>query len=164
MIAEGDTAPQFELPGTDGSEIRTYDLADHLERGAAVLVFYPFDFSPVCREELCDLRDAEWFTISETVDVFGVSTDSAYAHRAFAQELDLSFPLLSDADGSVNEAYGVQYDSWEDHDGVAKRATFVLDSSLTVRYAWHADDARERSALMEIRDALGEVVSLPGER
>jgi len=162
MLLEGDTAPAFDLPGTDGDEIRTYALADHLGDGAVLLAFYPFDFSPVCREELCSLRDAEWFTVSGAVDVLGISTDSAYAHRAFVQELGLSFPLLSDADGSVSDAYGVRYDSWEDHPGVARRAMFVVDEAGTVQYDWAAGDATERPPMEAVRDALADVEAQRG--
>jgi len=101
MLQVGDGAPGFELPGTDGSDIETYRLSDYARDGAVVLAFYPFDFSPVCTREPCEFRDPEWFTVEPGVDVFGISTDSAYAHRAFVERHDLTFRLPSDANGTV---------------------------------------------------------------
>lgn len=141
MISPGETAPAFQLPGADESTLSTYELESFTGTGATVLVFYPFDFSPVCTSELCQFRDAEWLTLTPDVDVLGISTDSAYAHRRFIADNDLSFPLLSDSSGDVIEAYGVKYDEWEGHRDVSKRAVFVLDSDRVVRYRWATDDA-----------------------
>ncbi|PGF13827.1 hypothetical protein CP556_22225 [Natrinema sp. CBA1119] len=77
MLELGETAPSFTLPGTDGETIDEYSLKEYTNEGAAVLAFYPFDFSPICTEELCDFRDVEWLTFTEGVNLFGISTDSA---------------------------------------------------------------------------------------
>ncbi|PSQ17639.1 hypothetical protein BRD00_06760 [Halobacteriales archaeon QS_8_69_26] len=140
MIQVGDTAPAFDLPGTDGDEVERYRLSDFTESGAAVVLFYPFDFSPVCTEELCNFRDSEMLTFTADLDVVAISADSVYAHRKFVRENDLPIPLLSDHDGRVSEAYGVLYDELEGHPTVSKRAVFVVDSEEAVRYAWVADE------------------------
>lgn len=150
MLEEGDVAPAFCGPGTGGETIRPYELTEFTGEGVAVLVFYPFDFSPVCTTELCEFRDAEFLTFTEGVDVVGISSDSAYAHRQFVQANDLPFPLVSDSDGSISAAYDVQYDEWEHHPGVAKRAVYVVDSSRTIRYGWSSEDAYENPDLTEI--------------
>lgn len=150
MIAQGDTAPDFSIPGTEGEDIQTYRLAEYTETGAVVLVFYPFDFSPVCTEELCSFRDAEFLTFTEEVTVFGVSLDSCYAHKRFIQEYNFSFPLLSDTKGRVTEEYGLAYDELEDHEGVPKRALVTVDESQTVRYTWKTEDAYEQPTLDEL--------------
>lgn len=154
MISTGTTAPDFEIPGTEGSEIQPYRLSDYTERGAVVLVFYPFDFSPVCTEEFCEFRDAEWLTVTENVDVFGISRDSCYAHQRFIQENDLPFPLLSDTEGSVIADYGVRYEEWEHHRGVPKRALVTIDDSQTVRYAWKTEGAYEAPSLSELHQTV----------
>jgi peroxiredoxin len=105
-----------------------------------VLLFYPFDFSPVCTEELCTFRDSEWLGFNPNLDVFGVSTDSAFAHREVIHENDLPFPLLSDHDGTVSKQYDVLYDELENHKRVSKRAVFVIDDTATIRYAWEAEE------------------------
>lgn len=154
VIVEGETAPAFTVPGTEGEDIEKYRLSEFTERGAVVLVFYPFDFSPVCSEELCMFRDAEWLTFTEDVDVVGVSLDSCYAHKRFIEQYDLPFPLLSDTTGQVTEQYGLAYDEWEHHVGVPKRALVTVDDSRTVRYVWVTENAYENPSLDELHDTV----------
>lgn len=154
MLSQQEPAPDFTLPGTEGEQIEEYSLQNHTEEGAVVLVFYPFDFSPVCSEVLCNFRDAEFLTLTENIDVFGVSLDSCYAHQQFIQEYDLPFPLLSDTVGRVTEQYGLDYDEWENHEGVPKRALVTIDDTDTVRYTWKTDDAYESPTLDDLQDAL----------
>jgi peroxiredoxin len=161
MLDVGDPAPEFVLPGTDGDEIRPYRLDDHTDEGVVVLLFYPFDFSPVCTAELCEIRDLEWLLFTDGVDVFGVSTDSVYAHRAFIDAYDLPFPLLSDNSAAVSERYGVRYDEWEDHEQVSKRAFLVVDHTETVRYAWHTENAAEQFDIGVLQDATETVDAFP---
>jgi len=155
MVTEGARAPAFELPGmTDGS-FEKFSLTDAIDQDHAVLfLFYPFDFSPVCTNELCAIRDAEWFQFTPNLEVWAASGDSAYAHRAFAEEFGLNFPLLSDSHGSVATAYDVCYDEWENHESVPKRAVFLIDSSRTIRYAWSTDDALEKPDFFPVKEAL----------
>lgn len=154
MISESEEAPTFTIPGTEGNEIKKYSLSEYTENGAVVLVFYPFDFSPVCTEELCLFRDAEWLTFTEDVDVLGISLDSGYAHKRFIKEHNFTFPLLSDTKGRVTKQYGVAYDEWEHHVSVPKRALITVDDSLTVRYTWVTEDAYQNPNLDELHQAV----------
>ena len=154
MISDSETAPGFTLPGTDGDTIEKYSLANHIDQGAAVLVFYPFDFSPVCTDELCMFRDAEWLTFTENIDVLAISLDSCYAHKRFVNEYDLPFPLLSDTTGTVTEQYGLAYDEWEHHAGVPKRALITVDDTQTVQYTWVTEDAYENPSLEELHQTV----------
>jgi peroxiredoxin len=158
MVAEGDSAPTFTLPGIADDTFDTFSLGDATDQGRAVLLlFYPFDFSPVCTNELCAIRDAEWFQFTPQLDVWAASGDSAYAHRAFAEEYSLNFPLLSDSHGSVASAYDVCYDEWENHESIPKRAVFLIDSTRTVRYAWSTDDALKKPDFFPVKDALDQL-------
>jgi glutaredoxin-dependent peroxiredoxin len=74
-------------------------------------------------------------------DVLAVAVTATFAQQAFAAELGVDFPLLSDWDRTVCAAYGVRYDVWKGHRGLAKRSVFVIDRSGTVRYRWVTDDA-----------------------
>lgn len=161
MLQPDAPAPTFTLPGTDGDAIEQYSLQDFTASGPAILLFYPFDFSPVCTVELCGIRDAEWLQMADHVDVLGISTDSAYAHKAYINEYDLPFPLLSDNRGRVSEQYDVQYESLADHERVSKRSVFVVDTTQTVRYAWRADDASDAFELDVIREAAQRIDPLP---
>lgn len=151
----GTKAPGFTLPGTDGDRIASYSLDEYTTSGVAILLFYPFDFSPVCTTELCEFRDAEFFEFTANVDVFGISTDSVYAHREFINQYDLPFPLLSDNGGTVSDAYGLKYDEFEQHEAVSQRALVVVDDSREIVHTWTADDARAEfdiSVLDSVRD------------
>lgn len=163
MIEQGAAAPSVSLPGTEGEEIEDYDLGDYTDSGVVVLVFYPFDFSPVCVDELCDFRDSGLLTLTENVDVFGISTDSAYAHRAFSTELDLVFPLLSDSNGEAIEKYDVRYEELEGHTGVSKRAVVIVDASTTVRYVWVSDDAYDSPDIADVFEEVKTVLREQGE-
>lgn len=163
MIDPGTTAPPVVLPGTDGDEITEYDLAEYTDSGVAVLVFYPFDFSPVCSEVFCKFRDNEHLTLTKHVDVLGISTDSAYAHREFADQLDLAFPLLSDSDGAVIEAYDAMYEECEGHSEVAKRAVTIIDATNTVRHVWSSEDAYDSPDIETIFEEVKVVLREQGE-
>jgi peroxiredoxin len=156
MLTEGDTAPDFILPGTDGSEVRQYALFDLLERGPVVVSFYLFDFHPSCTDELCSIRDLEWFAFADATAV-AVSTDSAFSHRAFAREHGIDFPLLSDDTGTVADTYGVLSAGVADHGLVARRSVFVIDTDWTVRYAWVADAPDELPDWQPVKTALDEL-------
>ena len=69
---------------------------------------------------------------------FGVSRDSPWTHIAWAQALDLNFPLLSDWNGDAVEAFDVAHD-FNGLRGVAERSAFVVGSDCTVRGAWRYD-------------------------
>lgn len=148
----GDRAPSFTLPGTEGTEISQYSLSDHTNRGVAILLFYPFDFSPVCTTELCEFRDAEFLEFTDDVDVLAISTDSVYAHREFTNQHDLPFPLLSDNHGTVSAEYGLQYDEYEQHEAVTQRALVVVDDAQEVVYTWTSDDSSAEFDLSVLDD------------
>lgn len=154
MVTEGETAPDFELPGTLGDGFDAYRLTDYLDAGAVVLAFYPFDFSPVCTEALCRFNDSELLLFSDDVDVFGISLDSCYAHERFINEYEIHFPLLSDTIGRVTDAYGLAYDEWDGHEGVSKRALVTIDETQTVRYVWQTDDAYDQPSIDELQEAV----------
>jgi peroxiredoxin len=87
-------------------------------------------------------------------DVLAVAVTATFAQQAFAAQLGVDFPLLSDWDRTVCAAYGVQYDVWKGHAGLAKRSVFVLDRDGTVRYRWVTDDALVLPDLDEVVAAV----------
>lgn len=154
MIETGDRAPAFELPGVVEGELRSVALSAYAD-DVVVVAFYPADFSPACTEELCSLRDFELFDLRQDVSLLAVSTDTAYSHREFADRHGLGFPLLSDNDGTVAEAYGVVASEGPlGHRRLAKRSVFVLDRERIVRYAWSTDDPEVLPELPTIRTAI----------
>lgn len=102
----GQPAPDFDAPVSGpglapGSRLRLADLRDR----PVVLYFYPKDDTPGCTRQACALRDG-WQRLSKLAHVIGVSADSIASHEKFARKHELPFPLLSDADHAVADAYG----------------------------------------------------------
>lgn len=157
MTEVGDRAPEIDLPGTRGEEIREHHLREHTDHGPVVLAFYLFDFHPQCTEQVCSMRDLNWLDVRADTRVLAVSTDSVFSHRAFAAEHNLDYALLSDSDGAVSESYGVLYDELGGHKRVSKRAVFLIDEFQTVRYRWMADDPSEPPPWDEVTNALDEL-------
>ena len=72
-----------------------------------------------------------------------VAVTPTFAQMKFAETLGVDFPLLSDWEGSVADSYGVRYDIWKGHRGVAKRSLFVIRADGTIAYRWVSEDALE---------------------
>src|SRR5437762_8811239 len=119
--APGEGAPVFELAREDGSRFTERDLAG---RGA-VLVFYPFAFSPVCTDQLQLYEEALGELAEQGVRLYGVSCDSTWAQRAFKQKLGVSSEQLSDFEpkGAACAAFGVLHEG-----GFPQRALVAIDS------------------------------------
>lgn len=155
MLSPGTAPPTFSLPAAVDGEIESVSLADSLGEAVVVLAFYPADFSPACTEELCSLRDLALLGLQRDVQILGISTDTAFSHRAFAAEQGIDFPLLSDNDGSVAEAYGVRDEEGiAGHAGLTRRAVFVVDVAGRINYTWLAEDPGELPAPDRIRTAI----------
>src|SRR5882757_8945665 len=108
QLEVGDTAPAFSAVAIgDGYPVggKTVSLTDFAGKNV-VLYFYPKDDTPGCTKQACGLRDA-WGQLGEKAKIFGVSVDDAQSHRDFIEKFSLPFPLLSDHDKKIVEAYGV---------------------------------------------------------
>ena len=120
----GEQAPDFELPGTEG----TFRLSDH--RGErVVLLFYPGDFTPVCTQQFCSYRDrAEDFSALGATAV-GISAQDVASHERFIAENSLTVPLLADTEQVVAKAYSVDSPKWS-----TDRSVIIIDEQGIVRY------------------------------
>lgn len=102
MLTIGNTAPDFSLEDQTGKTHRLQDL-----KGKHTLIyFYPKDDTPGCTAQACSLRDNLEDLKELGVEVFGVSGDSVESHKKFAEKYNLPFPVLSDPDKGMIEAYG----------------------------------------------------------
>ena len=101
MLQKGDKAPYFEGPDQDGNIIRLSDFTGR----RLVLYFYPKDSTPGCTAEACDLRDNYERFLSQGYAVVGVSKDSAASHQKFIAKYGLPFPLISDPETAILQAY-----------------------------------------------------------
>lgn len=125
QVAISQPAPDFSLPDQQG---QLHNLADYRGRWV-VLYFYPKDDTPGCTAEACNMRDHAADFAAHKVVVLGVSADNQASHHKFATKFNLNFPLLSDPDKSVIQAYGV----WVEKSMFGKkylgidRQTFLID-------------------------------------
>src|SRR5262249_47964156 len=99
----GDKAPDFTLPTDGGGSISLKELKGK----TVVLYFYPRDDTPGCTAEACAFRDSLPDFSKVEAEVVGISRDSVASHDKFKKKFKLPFPLASDEDGNVTEAYGV---------------------------------------------------------
>jgi peroxiredoxin Q/BCP len=134
MLRAGDRAPDFNLTTGDGDSIHLADLKGK----PVVLYFYPRDNTPGCTIEACSFRDLSPEFEKRGAIVYGVSTDSVQSHTKFTQKYGLNFPLLSDPDHAVTEAY----DSWgpkkfmgREFLGV-RRNTFLIGKDGKIARVW----------------------------
>ena len=142
----GDAAPDFTLPAADGSTVRLSDL-----RGQHVVVyFYPRAGTPGCTTEACDFRDNLASLNGSGYTVLGISPDTPEQLRTFVAAEALTFPLLSDPEHAVLEAYG----AWGEKTMYGKKVTGVIRSTIVVD-----PDGKVELAKYNVR-ATGHVASL----
>ncbi|MFF0989443.1 thioredoxin-dependent thiol peroxidase [Kocuria nitroreducens] len=123
-LEPGRPAPDFALPDAQG---RTVSLADH--RGQRVVVyFYPKASTPGCTTQACDFRDSLERFAADGFAVLGISPDRPEALARFAEDQSLPFPLLSDADHQVAEAYG----AWGEKKNYGKTYEGLVRSTVVV--------------------------------
>jgi peroxiredoxin len=150
--AVGSKAPDFTLPNQDRQPV---SLHDELGKGNVVLAFFPAAFSSVCTRELCTFRDQLGpLNHLAKAQVYGISVDTPFALKAFANDQKLTFPLLSDFNKDVIRAYDVFNPDMIGLKGIAKRAVFVIDRQGTVRYREVLDDARNEPNYEQLNGAL----------
>jgi len=128
-IAVGSPAPEFALKDQNQKEIK---LSDFRGKKTVVIMFYPLDWSPVCtNEHACVVNDMKKF---EQLDaqVLGISVDSVWSHKAFAEKMGINYPLLADFQprGAVADKFGV----YLSEKGITGRAIAIVDRAGKV--AW----------------------------
>jgi glutaredoxin-dependent peroxiredoxin len=91
------------------------------------------------------------------VELVAIAVTPTFAQMAFAEVLGIDFPLLSDWEGTTAEAYGVRYDIWKGHTGLAKRSVFVIDRDGRITYVWSNADALTLPEFDEVMEAIAAV-------
>jgi thioredoxin-dependent peroxiredoxin len=155
-LKPGDLAPDFVATAVGGkygtgTVVRLKDF-----RGRpVVLYFYPKDDTPGCTAQACGLRDA-WSEFDGRAEIFGVSVDSAASHEKFIAKYGLPFPLLTDDEKKIVNAYGVWVEKsmyGKKYMG-AERTTFVIDRggqiSAILRKVKPADHVAQLQAALSL--------------
>jgi peroxiredoxin Q/BCP len=150
-LQTGDRAPDFTLTSGDGSKVSLSDFAGE----NVVVYFYPAAATPGCTTQACDFRDSLSSLGSAGYKVLGISPDSEAKLRSFTEKEGLTFPLLSDSDHAVAEAWG----AWGEKKNYGKtyegliRSTVVVDGSGQVALAQY--NVRATGHVAKLRRDLG---------
>lgn len=150
-LTEGDQAPHFSLADKDGTTVALSDLAGQ----KVILYFYPAASTPGCTTQACDFRDSMASLQAAGYTVLGVSKDKGAALQKFADEKNLPFPLLSDPDLEVHNAYGAYGEKSMYGKTVVGviRSTFVIDESGTLTHALY--NVKATGHVKGLREKLG---------
>ena len=155
----GDHAPEFRAVAVGGEygAGRAVSLAD-FHGTPIVLYFYPKDDTPGCTVQACGLRDS-WSDLSGGAKIFGVSVDPAPSHEKFIKKYQLPFPLLSDPEKEIVNAYGVWVEKsmyGKKYMG-AERSTFVIDGAGKIAAIFRKVKPEEHAVI--VQEALGKLAS-----
>ncbi len=149
-VKAGDPAPDFEGPTSDGSRL---GLKDFVGKKNVVLYFYPKDDTPGCTKEACSFRDNLQPIRDMGAEIIGVSLDSIQSHSKFASKYGLPFPLISDKEKKIANAYGVLKDTGTS----ASRVTFIINKSGKVAKIFPTVDVTKHTE--EVVSALKELAT-----
>ena len=146
----GQPAPELALRDQHGA---TTQLAAFRGSKVVVVMFYPFAFSRVCTGELSEVRARLPTFCGEDTHLVAVSCDPMFSLRTFAEQNELTFPLLSDfwPHGRVARAYGV----FDEECGCAGRSTFIVDRQGVLRWAVHNQMPQARDLEEQARVLAG---------
>lgn len=150
----GAKAPDFTLMDQDRKPVT---LSAALQTGPVVLAFFPAAFSSTCQSEMCTFRDSIATLDRSKALVLGISTDTFFALKAWSDQQQFTFPLLSDYNKDVITQYGVANPDMIGLKNIAKRAVFVLDQRGVVRHREVLDDAREEPDYGAVTAALAQL-------
>ncbi|MFC2076680.1 thioredoxin-dependent thiol peroxidase [candidate division KSB1 bacterium] len=134
-LASGDKAPAFDLADQDGNSVKLSDFSGE----KVLLYFYPRADTPGCTRQACSVRDSHAELEQTGIRTVGISPDDPEKQKKFDSKYDLGFPLLSDPDHAVAEAFG----AWGEKNmyGQKKmgiiRSSFLIDESGTVVDTWY---------------------------
>ena len=125
-VSVGQEAPDFTLKNENGQEVTLSAL-----RGKPVVIFfYPLDFSGLCTAEACAYRDDTSLFEEKGAQIFGISRDSMFTHKAFKEKEGLQYSLLADMKGDVAKLYGC----WIEAAAIASRLTVVIDKDGIITF------------------------------
>lgn len=145
----GDKAPLVEGKTQNG---KLWRLSDSIGKKNVLLYFYPKDNTPGCTKEACGLRDRMADLKKDGVEVIGVSFDSAESHQKFIEKYNLNFPLLTDTDGKIADAFDVRREPGKN---MARRVSFLIGKDGKVKHVTDSPNADVH--LIEMKDAISKL-------
>ena len=148
LIQPGTPAPAFRLIDEEGEKVTNESLLGQ----TAVLVFYPFAFSPVCTDQFQVYEEVLDEFTAQGAKLYGVSCDAMWSQKAFKEQLGVTIPQLSDFEpkGEASRAFGAYFEPG----GFSNRALVIIDPEGTVQWSYEADNPGELPGANLIFDGL----------
>jgi len=150
----GDKAPDFALFNQNAEKVALGSFAGK----NVVILFFPLANTGVCTKEMCTFRDELKIYEGLEAQVLGISVDSPFALKMFADKNNYNFPLLSDFNKEVSAAYGALYDVFVpgkfDFKGVSKRSAFVIGKDGNLKYVEVLESANDEPDYEAIKNSL----------
>jgi peroxiredoxin Q/BCP len=151
-ITAGETAPDFTLPATDTDGAREdVHLADLLEQGPVLLIFYQDDGMPICTSQLKAFAQEHDLLVRGGYQVFGINTNGNGSHAKFQERDAFPFPLISDFHGDTVKAYGL----WDPDERKSRRAVVAIAKDGRVSYVLPHFNPANVAGFEEIFRGLG---------
>lgn len=127
---KNDVAPDFELASTPDQKYALHDFKGK----NVILAFYPADWSPVCGDQIALYNEMLKYFKKLDAEIFGISVDGKWCHKAYMENRKINFPLLADFEpkGEVAKKYGV----YNQKEGQCERALFVIDKNGTIQWSY----------------------------
>jgi len=150
QLKPGDMAPNFELNDQNGKKVKLSDFTGR----KLLLYFYPKANTPGCTAQACSVRDAKDDLTDMGVAALGISPDKPQQQKKFDGKYDLGFPLLSDTDHAVADAYGVWGEKsmyGKKYEGII-RSSFLIDEEGKILQAWYKVSPKD--TVPKAREAL----------
>ena len=150
-LQTGDKAPDFKLFSSELKEVSLNDF-----KGKKLIIhFFPMAFTGTCTEQLCTLRDSFGYYDGMNAEVIAISVDSPFSLAKFKEEQGYQFPLLSDFNKEVSQAFGAYYDEFVFNlKGVSKRAAFMIDEEGNISYAEVLENAGDLPDFNAIKEEI----------
>jgi peroxiredoxin Q/BCP len=152
-LEPGDTAPDFRLATDSGGEL---SLSELLKQDKKVILYaYPAAMTPGCTTQACDFRDSLASLTAHGYAVVGISPDMPEKLAKFVERDAITFPLLSDPDKSVLEAYGAYGEKMNYGKKILGviRSTFVIDTDGKIEHAFY--NVKATGHVAKLRRDLG---------
>jgi len=150
QLKPGDVAPQFELDDQNAKKVKLSDFKGR----KLLLYFYPKANTPGCTTQACSVRDASGDLSSLGVAALGISPDAPAQQKKFDDKYDLGFPLLSDTDHAVADAYAVWGEKsmyGKKYEGII-RSSFLIDENGKIIQTWYKVSPKD--TVPKAREAL----------
>lgn len=157
----GSTAPDFALLTPTAEGLKEIKLSNHLGKENVVLLFYPGAFTPICTTEMCDITSGIKKFEDANAQVYGISNDSPFVLAEWSKQLKIGFPLLSDFQHEVAQAYDAV---WPDFAGLGPgtaRAVILIDKEGTIRYTEQTASLLDLPNFDALQSALNDLDAQP---